>query len=237
VIRFEKYICVLATLALGGCASTSEIPASAQALGALQGQKLTVITYGLTDFTETTLGKSLTQDIGLALGGTAGGAGIGAASYAATVGEGSTRGAADNGVRDPALDISAKLVPIARNKLNPSDTKILSGVTAKDNDPATLAKLAGNSGTIFDVQTFFWGFGNQPFATRYDIFVDVRARVIDASSRKIVAQAFCGHQSDTANPPTYDQMFENHAALIKAVIAAGGESCANTLQKAIFGGA
>jgi hypothetical protein len=219
---------------LAGCANASQIPASPQALKVLQGQKLTVVTYGLTDFTETTLGKSLVQSVGLALGGAAGGAGIGAASYASTLGQGSTQGATDNALRDPARDLSTKLLPMIQDKLKSSDTKILSNVAAKDSDPAAVAKLAGNTGTVFDVQTFFWGFKNEPFATHYDIFMDVRARVIDASSKKIIAQAFCGHVSDTKNPPTYDQMFENNAALIRAEMAAGTESCAYILPSALF---
>jgi len=63
----------------------------------------------------------------------------------------------------------------------------------------------------------------------------MRARLIDASTGVRIAQAPCAYESNDNDPPTYDEMLENHAARLKSMFLTATNSCSEVLQKALFG--
>jgi hypothetical protein len=123
-------------------------PVSESALAPYQGQKLAIVTYQKSDFVAMTQTIALTSGLFGAIGGAIGG------SVAIDNGN---KLVADDAVPDPAVSISARLLPQVRATLKSSAEETLPGVSTKLIDEATLSKLAGNSGVTFEVQTVNWG--------------------------------------------------------------------------------
>jgi hypothetical protein len=221
----NKGFVVLAALALGGCVSMKSAPISGEALKPYQGQSLTIITYKKSDFVAMTQTIALSSGLFGAIGGLVGG------SIAV---ENGNKLVSDDNIPDPALDISTRLSPDVRDALKPSNEKTLSGTDTKMVDEAALSKLAGNSGLVFDVQTVNWSFIYLPFSTHYRVAMAMRARLIDAGAGKRIAQAPCAYVSDDPNPPTYDEMLDDHGTKLRAMLQTATESCFDTIHKALL---
>ena len=106
---------------------------------------------------------------------------------------------------------------------------------AKLDDEASLSRDAGHKGVVLDVETINWMFIYFPLDwSHYRIMYVARARLIDANTGKRIAQAPCTYKSDDKTPPTYDQMLADKAALLKTMLAAAANSCAEIWRKALY---
>ncbi|HWM62239.1 MAG TPA: hypothetical protein VNN98_08795, partial [Rhizomicrobium sp.] len=102
-------------------------------------------------------------------------------------------------------------------------------------DEASLSKDAANKGVVLDIETINWMFVYFPFDwSHYRVTVVARARLIDANTGKRIAQAPCQYQSEEKTPPTYDQMLDNKAALLKSMLEAAADSCADKMAKSLY---
>jgi hypothetical protein len=88
----KQIVCLMAALALGGCASVKPEQAPSEAVDALKGQPLTAVTYTRPDFSAMTYGRA-------AIGGLIGGA--------VMISEGNAV-VKDNDIPDPAVAIAAR---------------------------------------------------------------------------------------------------------------------------------
>jgi hypothetical protein len=223
-VNFKRIICGLAALALSGCISMKAAPVSESALAPYQGQKLTIVTYQKPDFFAMTQTLALSTGLFGALGG------IAAASIATDNGNKLVN---DDAIPDPTLAVSARLAPQLRELLKPSSEMTFPGLDQKFTDEAALAKVAGNQGIIFEVQTVNWGFIYFPFSTHYRATFAMRARLIDANTGKRIAQAPCAFASDEEGAPTYDEMVADQGGRLKALLSTGTDTCFSTIQKSL----
>jgi len=215
----KKIVLLVCAFALGGCMSVKPVQAPAEAVEALKGQPLTTVTYVHPDFAAMTYGKA-------AIGGLLGGAGM--------VSDGNTI-VKENEIPDPALRIEPKLTALVGERLKVSGTTKIADRAAKMDDEESLSKDSGHKGVVLDVESINWMFVYFPFDwTHYKIVYTARARLIDANTGKRIAQAPCQYQSEDKAPPTYDHLLDNKAALLKTMLAAAADTCADTMAKSLY---
>lgn len=199
--------------------SVKPVQAPADAIDALQDQPLTVVTYVRPDFAAMTYGKA-------AIGGLLGGAMM--------ISDGNTI-IRENEIPDPALRMETKLAAVVAGRLKASGSTRIADRLAKLDDEASLARDAGQKGVILDIETINWMFVYFPFDwTHYRVLIAARARLIDANTGKRIAQAPCQYQSEEKTPPTYDQMLENKAALLKTMLAAAADTCTDRIAATLY---
>jgi hypothetical protein len=210
----NRIICLLGALALGGCMSVKPVQALAEAVNALQGQPLTVVTYTKPDFAAMTYGKA-------AIGGLIGGA--------VMISDGNTI-VRENDIPDPALEMEVRLAALVTDRLKVSGSTRTANRNAKLDDEESLSRDAGRKGVVMDVETINWSFIYFPLDwTHYRVTLVARARLIDANTGKRIAQAPCQYQSEEKTPPTYDQMLDNKAVLLKSMLATAADICADKM--------
>jgi hypothetical protein len=215
----KQIVCLMAALALGGCASVKPEQAPSEAVDALKGQPLTAVTYTRPDFSAMTYGRA-------AIGGLIGGA--------VMISEGNAV-VKDNDIPDPAVQIAARLTPLVADRVKSSGTVAIAARPAKLDDEVSLSRDAGHKGVLLDVETINWMFVYYPLDwTHYRIMYVGRARLIDANAGKRIAQAPCVYQSDDKTPPTYDQMMADKAALLKNMLAAAADSCVDKMSRTLY---
>lgn len=216
----KKIGILLTALTLGGCVSVRSVPTPPGALDSLHGRHLTVVTYQKPDFAAQTYGK----------------AALGLLGAAAMITDGNAI-IADNQVPDPALRISTDLASALATDIGASETARLADRNTKGDTEDLLSSDVQHNGVVLDVETINWLFVYYPLDwTHYRILMTARARIIDAQSGKRLAQAPCTYLSDDKSPPTYDELLANHAARLKAMLAAGSQSCLSKMSKDLLGG-
>lgn len=215
----KKMVLLVSAFVLGGCMSVKPVQAPADAVDALKGQPLTSVTYVKPDFAAMTYGKA-------AIGGLIGGA--------VMVSDGNTI-VKENDIPDPALQIEPKLTALVTERLKASGATKVAGRAAKLDDEQSLSKDAGHKGVVLDVESINWMFVYFPFDwTHYRVVYTARARLIDANTGKRIAQAPCEYKSEDKEPPTYDQLLDNKAALLKTMLVTAADTCADKMAKSLY---
>jgi len=203
-----------------GCATPQPIAASPDALPALQGQTLTIVTYAQNaNFMQMT----------------AGAAAFGALGAAAAVSR-SAELVREHNLVNPSVRVAEKLTPVLNEKLKPSSVNPVANPLDRAMNTAALATLAGNKGLVFDIAG-----GSQSVYfpvdwSHYRVMYAGLARLVDASTGKVVAQSPCKFDSgEEMNPPTYDELYANNAALLKAKMQTAADACVGQMTQALFG--
>ena len=211
-------IVALAMVVLSGCVSVEHRPLAAGDLETMRGESITATRYAKPDFGAMTAGKASFGLIG----------GMAMVSAGNKIVE-------ENGIEDPAIAISDGLMEllVAQAGMRPAESE--GKVAEIDKIPALVSTYPG-SRYLLDVKTFNWMFTYYPSDwSHYRVLYNARLRVIDASSRKVVAETMCSAtQGDDANPPTRDQLLENDAALLKTYLKQASESCIAVLSKEVL---
>lgn len=94
---------------------------------------------------------------------------------------------------------------------------------------------------ILDIRTSQWGvtrsYLNNPNDQRhFGIFYEGTLRLIDARQKAVIAEANC--TSDPVNAPgmpTFEELMEDHAALLKIELATTAEYCSDDYRKRVLG--
>lgn len=213
--KITLVVCAWATVA---CTTVQHAPLSSDASAKLQGKSLAATKYPTADFVAMTAGKAVFAVIGAV----------------AMIAEGNSI-IKENGIEDPARKISQrladKLVASRDMRLNTGADKL----TQNDSIDALVAAYPSAS-YLVDVKTLNWLFTYYPADwAHYKIIYSARLRLIDASSKRVVAESACvSHQGDDKNPPSKDQLLENQAALLRKYFDQAADSCVNVLARDIL---
>ena len=110
--------------------------------------------------------------------------------------------------------------------------------TALRDDPATVVAAAPPEARyVLDIATVSWGVGNLPMPrSNYFVSYVARARLIDARTRTVVAEAGCMQPPDgTEFNGAYAQLKANNAELVKTELAARADRCVHFLKRDLLG--
>ena len=211
---------LMSALALCGCAGMQAVKPSDDAMRSLHGAHLTVVTYGKSPFAAMTYGKAMFGGLG----------GL------AAIGEGNDV-IRNNDVPDPAVTVAAKLSPLLTARLNASGADNIADRDPDKNAEKDLAAAASGKGAMLDVQTMYWSFVYFPLDwTHYHVIYTARARLIDAGSGQVIAQAPCKFDTENDKPaPDYDTMMADKAAKLKAMLAEAADACTAGIEKDLLG--
>lgn len=129
-------------------------------------------------------------------------------------------------VADPAVAISAALLKeIATRR---SMDVLEPGMPADSSDPARISAIArGQVNYVLDVETGYWNMVYFPTHwNHYRLMYSANARLIDASSGRIVAQSTCKHSPESkADALSYEQLVGSDAAGLKKVLQNATDAC------------
>ena len=142
------------------------------------------------------------------------------------------------GVQDPSLAIEQALIRHLRTRYQTGGPgRVIDFGEDKPDDLGRWAQENNVRGLIIDVETVGWGFIYFPTVwSKYRVTYSAKVRLIDPQSKEVVAQYFCSgtapEDSDTA--PTYDELVDNRAAGLKAILGERAKTCVNEVQSEIL---
>ncbi|TDM09267.1 MAG: hypothetical protein C4K60_08220 [Ideonella sp. MAG2] len=93
-----------------------------------------------------------------------------------------------------------------------------------------------DSAFVLDVRTLSWGGSYLPTQwDRYRLTYALKARLIDRARQVVVAEGFCNYLNRSeSNPPSYDELVANRAALLKQRLEAYAAECAQEAWSQMF---
>ena len=181
-----------------------------QDTSSLRESKLTVIHYEPDPFLPMTNTKGAFAVLGVA----------------AAVSEGSEL-VREHNLEDPAIDIKTSLANDLSDTYQISDVTIIREAKPYESNPEEVAALASHNGIVLDVRTFGWGTMYYPFKTKYRVNYMAQARLINAREKRLISAERCTIKEEySENSPTYDELMENGAALLKKKLADASTECA-----------
>lgn len=193
-----------------GCASTQEISqTTGQSLKQLNASSIVISKRKAPDFLATT---AMNVQFGM----------IGVAQQ---VSAGNKR-IKENNVEDPAGYIANELAAELGKSLGINTMTSSSSVTdsTKVNE---LSEQYKNADLLVDVQTIGWQsiYYNTDW-NNYRVIYNSVFRLIDTKKKTVLLQSKCSkNQDNKENAPSYDQLFENNAAVLKSSLKAHADAC------------
>ncbi|MCS0628363.1 hypothetical protein NX786_03335 [Telluria mixta] len=139
-----------------------------------------------------------------------------------------------NGLPNPADAIAQELVIALRDT---QGAQSAAPVAVETNDVERIAAQAkGKARFVLDVETRMWHVTYFPTDwTHYQVPYAAVARLIDADTARVLAEASCKVEPGTnAGAPTYDELLAGGAARLKATIAASVATCAAQFKRDMF---
>lgn len=205
-----KTISRLVTLALvvslSSCVTQKTTPLSQADAAKLKGASLAAADRDPPPFTAMTASKAALGAFGI----------IGAAAGAAAMTSSGEKIVKENGVQDPADQISREL---AQALASSRGVKVATSTGSKVTSDKVKDVAAAYPGSdyILDVRTFNWASVYFPTSWgHYRVVYHVRMRLIETKTGRIVAEGFHSRIPEkTSTSPTLDQLLANRAALLK----------------------
>jgi hypothetical protein len=215
-------------ITLTGCASSiNVVKTPSSQIDSMNGCPLTTVTYSTPGLHVVTPGKAAGMAFGAIGGGIAG---------ALMYNEGK-KIMEQNAIGDPVVDIAAKLKPTISEKFNVSSAIDINEREYNEDSPGSLSTINDKKGLVLDVKTLGWkvNYMRDNFS-RYTLIYSVRARLIDMNTGNVIGQVPCTYNSESsaAAAPTYDQLFENGAALFKTKLNGCVDACSELIINHFF---
>lgn len=209
---------LLACALLGACASTQNLPASANALQAMEGKSLVVVQRETPSFVAMTSGKGMFAV-----------AGVGAAAAAGN------KMVKENGVADPAMTISRSLAENLAADFGVAVSEATQVSKSGDID-AVIANAADGDYTL-DVATNGWSYIYDGFSFGdYYVGYSAKLRLVDVHAGTLVSSGSCAYDAKKAGkaPVSHEALLENNAAYVKQELAAATELCIQEFASKLF---
>lgn len=211
----KKILLIVAAAVIStGCASVSKVPMAAATGSAMKEQTVTQTARPKPAFTAMTAGK----------------AAFGMLGAMAMISAGNDI-IAGNQVADPADEIARGLADALKTSRG---ARIAPGATSVSvDDPAAISAAVGGAAKyVLDVQTVGWSFGYFPTDwTHYRVMYTAKARLIDTTSKSVVAEGGCSRMPDTnAGAPTYNELMADNAARLKKELSIAAGICTSQLK-------
>jgi hypothetical protein len=142
----------------------------------------------------------------------------------------------ENHIVDPAQDLATVLGDALAGRRGA--VMLPAHAVAARDDPAAIVSAAPPAARyVLAVQTVSWGVGNLPMPrSNYFVAYVARARLIDAWTKKVVAEAGCMQPPDgTEFNGAYARLTANNAELVKTELAARADRCIHFLERDLLG--
>ncbi|MEO8672148.1 MAG: hypothetical protein ABI411_12600 [Tahibacter sp.] len=102
-----------------------------------------------------------------------------------------------------------------------------------DNPAQVSAAVGSRARFVLDVQTLGWSFAYFPTDwNNYRVVYFAKARLIDASTKTVIAQGECKHSpEETPDAPSRDALLANSAERLKQELLVAADACVATLKR------
>lgn len=210
---------VAGAAALAGCTTISTTPMSDAVASQLRGQGVAIVTLPPSTFSVV-----LTHAVAL-----------GPLGIPEMVAEGE-RVLKDDHIVDPADAVATALGDAMAGRRG---AVILAphAASARDEPAAIVAAGAPGARYVLAVATVSWGVGNLPMPrSNYFVSYVARARLIDARTKQVVAEAGCMQPPDGSEfNGAYADLAADNGRLLKTELAARADRCIHFLQRDLLG--
>ena len=219
VQRLPRPAMVAAAVLLAGCTTIETATMGDDLAAQVRGQAVAIVVEP-----PATFGVMLTHAIGL-----------GPLGMPEVVEEGQ-RLVTQNHIVDPADDVAGVLGDALAGQRGaivlPTHAQARSGDVK-----AIVAAAPPQARYVLDVATLSWGIGNLPVPrSNYFVAYVARARLIDARTKAIVAEAGCMQAPDGSEfNGAYADLQANNALLVKTELAARADRCVRFLKRDLLG--
>ncbi|NHQ84672.1 hypothetical protein HA050_00890 [Iodobacter sp. HSC-16F04] len=215
----KKLASLISLLMMTGCASVEMIKASPEKINAINGKTLTTVNYEKPDFVAFTADKAI----------------FGALGAIAMISAGNDL-VKTNNIDDPATMLTKELKNKLADRLKSKEIKEV--INVSDDSTNEIKKKVDAGSLVFDVKTLGWMFNYFPADwTHYRVTYSARARLLDPSDGKVIAQVPCTYVSDDEKTAAnYDQLTANNASLLKEKLNAAAKACSVIFEQHIFAG-
>jgi hypothetical protein len=141
----------------------------------------------------------------------------------------------ENAIEDPAVHIARQLSDVLEQHY--ATRTLADALQTKEKDIAKICSAKPDADLILDVRTLSWS--ASCFMTswnKYKVTYTVSVRLIDAKSRKVIAEGAFGRVPAKATPdaPTHKELLANNAAWLKAELNRDAELCVQDFKKRIL---
>lgn len=136
----------------------------------------------------------------------------------------------ENGIEDPAPRVAREILEAAQQRYGVVPSSI-APIKIDTTDTKALAKAAQGADLLVDVQLTGQTLSYYPTVwNHYWVLEGFVLRVIDVHTGKLLGGGSCVQNSNKdSNPPTYDQILDNHAELLKAMLSKETNACREQL--------
>lgn len=136
----------------------------------------------------------------------------------------------ENGIEDPAPRIAREILAAAQQRYGVVPASI-APIKIDSTDPKALAKAAQGADLIIDVQLTMQLLSYFPTGwNHYWVSEGFVLRVIDVHTGALLGGGSCGKSSNKdGDPPTYGQMLDSHAELLKTMLSKQTDACREQL--------
>lgn len=212
-----KYLLILATLLVTGCATTN-VPIANEVKKQLPDHSLTTTDRESPSFVAMTSTKGM----------------LGAVGAVAAISEGNDLVENDN-IEDPSNRIANTLAQKLAKQYGMTLVGRANEPTDSD-DLAVIAKSLSGSAYAIDVQTTGWQFIYDGFNfSDYLVMYTAEMQLIDIAQAKAVAVGHCVYNSkDDNGTVSYEALVENNSAYIKEQLAAASEKCSSEFSQKVL---
>ncbi|HYG25789.1 MAG TPA: hypothetical protein VD906_02675 [Caulobacteraceae bacterium] len=222
-MKSAAIVALAASVMLSACVSTKNVPLDSGRLASMNSQAIAFTDRAAPDF-------SATKSSGVVAGSLFGVVGaVAAATVAINAGNELVK---NNQIEDPSDAIAKSLTEALAAS---SSARIVAAkATVGGEEIEEIIATVPDAQYIVDVRTTSWGTLYYPTDwAHYGILYGAQFRLIDAASKEVVAQSFCfvkPEKEKGVDSPTYNELTENGAAKLKAMLSAAGEKCTNQFR-------
>lgn len=138
----------------------------------------------------------------------------------------------DNGIADPAIDISAGLRKGLIDKYQLVEVTT-TDVPLTDGSIESIVKNYHGSDFVVDVKTIGWSYRYMPLNwDSYHVSYGARARLIDVKNSRIIAEDSCARTSkELSEAVSHEKLTENRGQYLRTKLSVYAADCANELAK------
>ncbi len=210
---FNKTSALILLIILSGCVSTKNIPIDPDRVSKNKPETILITNRDKPDFAAETAGKAMFAMFGVA-------AMISAGNEIVR----------KNSIEDPAHLIGSELISDLSKKYH---LKIIDSEEVVDSSKKD--KILGiyhDSDWILDIETINWSIGYFPSDwDNYHVIYSAKLRLFDSRSKSLIAEGFCSRAPDqNESSPTYNQLLENNAEIIKSELNIAARYCINVFK-------
>jgi hypothetical protein len=222
-----RFLPVVAALFISSCVSIRDIPLDQHAISTIKGKELIVIKRPTPDFKAMTRKNMLAGPLIPIFGD------LVKRALIKSLGDSIVQ---EHDIQDSAYEIAEEIARLMASHYGIKYVGVTSSVIGED-DVSLISAEYKSFPLVLDLKTLNWGLLYfTPSSDRYRVFYLARLRLIDTSSKNVIAEGLCRSVLElTDDAPSYEELLESGAGRLKTEIDKAIRFCVAELSSKSLG--